>query len=343
MLLSVRFRAILFQVLGMKRREFIGLAASTAAGWPLRSLAERPGVPVIGFLGSTASEEYQQPLAAFRAALGADGYVEGSTVTIDYRWAQGRYEQLGEMAADLVRRPVAVIATVGGLISARAAATATRSLPIVFVVGGDPVRLGLVDSLGHPGRNVTGVALISNALVAKRMELLRELLPNAVAVTLLVNPGNPSQEFDIDDSRAAAQALGVRLEISRAKTAEEIDHAVAAVAETGAAALIVEADGFFISQRQRFVGLAARYKLPAIFEFREFVNAGGLVSYGASRNEAARQAGSYVARILKGAKPTDLPVQQPTKFELVINLKTAKALGLTIPLALLARADEIIE
>jgi putative tryptophan/tyrosine transport system substrate-binding protein len=326
----------------MRRRELMLLlgGAMTAA----RAVrAQQNAMPVIGFLSRASSGFYAPFVAAFRRGLGDTGYVEGQNVAIEYRWAEGRDDRLPALAVDLVGRKVDVIVTSGGTLSALAAKRATSVIPIVFNVGGDPVEFGLVVSLARPGGNLTGVSIMTTELMPKRFELLSELVPQAGVFALLVNPNNPNAEPMIRDVQKAARARGVQLNILNASSESEIDAAFTSLVQQHAGALVVGADAFFGSQLDQLVALAARHAVPAIYEWREFAVAGGLISYGTNRTFAFRQAGFYAGRILKGANPADLPVQQPTKFELVINLETAKALGLTIPQTILARADEVIE
>jgi putative ABC transport system substrate-binding protein len=325
----------------MQRRKFIVLLGSGLA-WPLVARAQQPPMPVIGFLHSGASNPNVNLVTAFRNGLNEVGYVEGKNVAIEFLWAGGRYDRLTELAADLVRRNVTVVFGAGPP-AAHAASAATRTVPIVFVTGEDPVKSGLVASLNRPGGNVTGTAIFTGLLAAKQLGLLRELLPKAALLAMLVNPNNPLTEAVIVDVRAAAAVTGHQIQIVKASDEGEIDKAFATLKELHADAVIVGADPYFFGRSEQLVALAARYTVPAIFEFREFAMAGGLMSYGASITDGYRQAGVYVGRILKGAKPADLPVLQPTKFELVINLKTVKALGLTLPPGLLAIADEVIE
>jgi putative tryptophan/tyrosine transport system substrate-binding protein len=327
----------------MNRREFITLLGGAAAAWPLAAHAQPPAkLPTIGFLDPSSADEYGPFLAAFRRSLNEAGFVEGSNVVIEYRWANGRYERLPPLAAELVGMSVAVLVATG-ITAARAAKAATSTIPIVFNTGGDPVRFGLVASLNKPGGNVTGVASLGKVLVAKRFELLRELIPKADAFAFLVNPNNAVAELDTSDARAAAAELGRTLLVLKAGTANDIDSAFAMIAQQRAGGLVQQVDPFLQSRRDQIVALATRYALPAVYERRDFVAAGGLMSYGTNLSDALRMVGEYTGRILKGEKPADLPVQQPVKFELVINLKTAKTLGLTVPLIVQMTADEVIE
>jgi putative ABC transport system substrate-binding protein len=325
----------------MKRRAFIFLLGGAIAR-PLTARAQQKAMPVIGYLSNTSPGPAAPFLAAFRQGLGDTGYVEGQNVAIEYRWAEGRYDQLPALAADLVTRKVDVIVAAGGSPAARAAKSATSTIPIVFN-SGDPVASGLVANLARPGGNLTGLSLVTVELMSKRLELLSELVPQARVIALLVNPTNSTAEHITLDVQEAARAKGVQLLILKAGTESEIDAAFASLVQQHADALVVSTDPFFTSRREQLVALASRHAVPAIHEWREFASAGGLISYGPSLTAAVRQVGIYTGKILKGAKPADLPVQQPTVFELVVNLKTAKALGLTVPQSLLQRADEVIE
>ena len=325
----------------MRRREFI-VGLGSAAAWPLAASAQQP-MPVIGFLSGRSLDDSKQMMAAFRQGLNEQGFVERRNVAIEYRWAEGHYDRLPALAADLVRQQVALILAVGSLPSPLAAKATTSSIPIVFVVGGDPVKFGLVASLNRPGGNVTGVSVLSGPLTAKRLELLRELAARAGVVACLVNPNNPEAESQLTDMRAAAHTFGQELLVLNASTDHELDAAFAMLVRARPVGILFGNDAFFVLRREQLVALAARYAIPAVYFLREFAEVGGLMSYGDGLTDAYRRVGDYVGRILKGANPADLPVQQSTKVELVINLKTAKALGLEIPPTLLARADEVIE
>jgi putative tryptophan/tyrosine transport system substrate-binding protein len=325
----------------VKRRELMLLLGGAMTA-PHALRAQQKAMPVIGFLGSSSPDPYAPFVAAFHQGLSETGYVEGENATIEYRWAEGRYDRLPALAADLVGRKVDLIATSGGPPSARAAKNATSKIPIVFVVG-DPVEDGLVTSLARPGGNLTGLSLLVVELTPKLLELLSDLVPRARVIVLLVNPNNSNAARIIRDVREAARAKAVQLHILRAGTDSEIEAAFATLVQLQVGALVVGADPFFYSLRDQLLALAAHHAVPAIYDLREFAAAGGLISYRPSLAAAYRQAGIYAGRILKGAKPADLPVQQPTTFELVVNLKTATSLGLTIPPAILARADEVIE
>jgi putative tryptophan/tyrosine transport system substrate-binding protein len=324
----------------VRRREVIAVFGGVVL-WPLVARGQNPTMPVVGFLSDGAAGPYAGQLAAFRQGLGEAGFIEGQNVAVEYRWADGQSDRLPAMAAELVSRQVAVIAATT-LPAAPAAKAATTTIPIVFLVGGDPVELGLVASMNRPAGNLTGVAVLNVMLVAKRLELLHELVPASASIAMLINPSSPYAEPEIRAVKAAAQASGQQLILLNAATEHEIEAAFDKLSQRKAA-LLVSADPFFTSERDRVVTLAARHAIPAIYQWREFITAGGLISYGANRTDIYRQAGIYVGRILNGAKPADLPVAQPTKFELVINLKTAKALGLAMPASILARADEVIE
>jgi len=325
----------------MRRREFITLLGAAAA-WPLAARAQQ-SMPVIGFMSARSPEDSVHLLEAFRRGLKEGGFVEGQNVAIEFRWARGEYNRLPEMAADLVSRRVNVLTAVGGDPSPRAAKRATSTIPIVFGIGGDPVRDGLVESFNRPGGNVTGVTLMTNLMESKRFGLLRDLVPDAQLVGALLNPSFAPSARQSQQIEEAARSIGQRLIVAKASTDEELDAAFTALVRERADALLVAADPYFDTRRDRIVGFAQRQRLPAIYQFREYVLAGGLLSYGISLTDAYRQFGVYTATILKGAKPADLPVLQPTKFELVINLKTAKTLGLKISDNLLTLADEVIE
>ena len=325
------------------RRQFITLLGGAAGAWPLAARAQQPAVPVVGILASVSPAPYAGFIAAIKEGLQQTGYIEGRNVTIEYRWAEGHYDRLPQQAIELVDRGVAVIILVGGGPTIAVAKAATATIPIVFVMGDDPVKSGAVTALNRPGGNATGVNLLTVAMEAKRLQLLHELVPNVAVVAIIVNPNNPQAAEQLQDLQAAARTLGVEVEVFKAGSPSDIDTAFASLVGRRAGALLVAADAFFNTRREQFVVLTARHALPAIFHFREFAAAGGLMSYGPSLTDAYRQEGIYAGRILKGEKPAEMPVQQAVKIELVINLQTARALGLTIPLPLLGRADEVIE
>jgi putative ABC transport system substrate-binding protein len=327
----------------MRRREFITLLGGAAAAWPLAAGAQQAAIPVIGFLSSRAADTEANLVAAFHQGLVEAGYSEGRNVKVEYRWARGQYDLLPALAADLVRVRVAVLVTAGGAPAALAAKGATSTIPIVFATGDDPVKLGLVASLNQPGGNATGVAVFVISLLPKRLQLLRELLPTATSIGLLMNPNAPAAESQLAEVQDAARSLGVRLDVVHAANERDIEAAFSSLAERRPSALLLGADPFFQVQRDQLVALAARHAIPTMYEWREFVDSGGLISYSPRRTDSMRQMGVYAGRILKGAVPADLPVVQSARFELVINLKTAKALRLEVPPTLLARADEVIE
>jgi len=326
----------------MRRRDFITLLGGTAVVWPLAARAQQPAMPVIGFLNSVSPELWGPFLAAFRQGLSETGYVENRNVVIEYRWAEGQYDRLPALAADLIHRKVMVIAATSTP-AAQAAKAATATIPIVFTTADDPIKLGFVASLNRPGGNMTGVSNLLVALGSKQLGLLRELAAGTAAIAALMNPNFPGTERQSGDLEAAARALGLQFMVLRATTESEIDGAFASMAQLTGAALLVAADPLFIAQRDHIVALAARHAIPAIYPVRDFAVAGGFMSYGTDFADSYRQAGVYTGRIVRGENPADLPVQQSTKFEFVINLKAAKALGLTVPVSLLGRADELIE
>jgi putative ABC transport system substrate-binding protein len=324
----------------VKRREFIA-GLGSAAAWSLAARAQQSVMPVIGVLNATSSVGYARELVAFRQGLNEGGYVEGRNVAFEYRSADGQYDQLPALAADLVRRRVTVIAAFGAP-SALAAKAATATIPIVFEIGADPVEMGLVASLSRPGGNITGVANLNLELGPKKLQLLHELVPAATKIAVLVNPANPNREIVLKEMQAAARSLGVQLDVLPASTEREIEGVFASLVQSRVEALVISPDPFFTSRMEQLVALTVRYAMPTIAN-RDFAVADGLISYGQSLSDAYRQAGVYAARVLAGAKPADLPVQQSTKVQLVINMKTAKALGLTVPETLLATADQVIE
>jgi putative ABC transport system substrate-binding protein len=325
----------------MTRREFISLIGSAAA-WPLAARAQQPAIPVIGFLGSRASGEDPQLLTSFRLGLKEAGYIEGQNVVVDYRFADNQYDRLPALAADLVQRRVTLIAANGPAV--QAAKAATSSIPIVFTVGFDPVEVGLVASMNRPGGNITGVSILDVELGPKRLELLRELVPKAAIVAVLVNPADPVRAGNISRAvQTAARTLGLQSDVLQASNERDFDEVFASLLQMRADGLVIGGDPFFNSRSEQLGALTARHKVPAIFQFREFTVGGGLASYGASLTDSYREVGVYAARILKGERPADLPIVQPSKFELMINLKTAKALGLVVPAKLLFTADETIE
>jgi putative tryptophan/tyrosine transport system substrate-binding protein len=326
----------------IKRREFITLLGGAAA-WPVAAHAQQPTLPVIGLLSPRSPAVDLALISAIRQGLSDTGFAEGLNVVLDYRWADGEYDRLTTLASELVHRQVAVIVALGGEASALAAKTATASIPIVFLVGSDPVRSGLVSRLDRPGGNMTGVNSFIFDLEPKRLGLMRELRPNATTIAVLVNPNSPNAEMQVNDIQIAARLVGQQVDILNASTIHEIDAAFARLAQTRVDALMVAADPIFFNRASQLVVLATRHAIPALYSRREFVAAGGLMSYGTNADEGYRTAGVYAGRILKGEKPGDLPIQLPTKFELVINLSTARALDINLPATLLARADEVIE
>jgi putative ABC transport system substrate-binding protein len=327
----------------MQRREFITLLGGAAAGWPVAARPQQPAMPVIGFLSARSPASGTFMAAAFRQGLSESGYVEGRNLRVEYRWAEGRHDRLAQLADDLVRRDVAIIAAISGTPAALAAKAATTRVPIVFGNGGDPLTSGLVASINRPTGNMTGATFYSVALAGKRLELMRALVPSAVAIGFLVNRNNPAEEPEMKDAEAAARAHGVRLHVLNVTSQRDIDAAFRTLLEVRAEALVVGSDPVFVSLSRDLVELTTRHAIPTIYYAREFAEAGGLMSYGSRQNDTYRQAGIYVGKILQGAKLSELPVMQPTKFEFVINLKTAKGLGISVPDKLLALADEVIE
>jgi putative ABC transport system substrate-binding protein len=327
----------------MRRRKFITLLGGAAASWPLTVQAQQPaGIRLIGFLSSGTPDAYTPLLVAFRNGLAETGYVEGRNVAIEYQWAEGKFDRLPALASDLVQRPVAVIATTGTT-SALAAKAATATIPIVFLGGDDPVKFGLVASLNRPGGNATGLNLLTSELTGKRLELARELVPAAAAVAVLINPNSPEAEPQLRDVQRAARTIGQPIHILSASTERDVDTAFTTLVQQQDGALLITNDAFFFDRSEQLVALAARHAVPTIYDRRAYATAGGLISYGTHYVSAFHELGVYTARILNGIKPADLPVEQSTKFELVINLKTAKVLGLDVPAKLIARADEVIE
>jgi putative ABC transport system substrate-binding protein len=326
----------------MRRRDFITLLGGATAAWPLTARAQRPAIPLVGYLSVGSPFSAANPVPGLREGLRETGLIEGSNVAIEYRWAEGKDDRLPVLAADLVRRQVAVMMT-ASTAATLAAKQASSAIPIVFAIGGDPVDFGLADSLNRPGRNATGINVLSIELEAKRIGLMHELTPVTDAIAVLVNPANPNAGIQSKEVQEAARALARRIVVLNASNAQQIEAAFATLAQQRVGALVITGDVFLISQRSLFVTSATRLALPAMYPDRRYADEGGLISYGDRRSDSVRQAGVYIGRILKGEKPADLPILQPTKFELVINLKTAKALGLTIPPSLLAIADEVIE
>jgi putative ABC transport system substrate-binding protein len=327
----------------IRRRDVLTLLGGGVAGWPISLAAQGVQVPVVGFLSSRSRADSTRLVSAFLGGLAEAGFITGQSVEIEYRWAEGEYEQLASMANGLAERKVAVIVAVGGAASAEAAKKATSTIPIVFSIGPDPVRLGLVQSFNRPGGNITGMSLLTTALEAKRFGLLHELVPGAALVVALVNPDNPPSEDQARQIQEAAKTINQQIRILRASNEEELNVRFGEIVKLKGEALLVAADPFFDTQRDGIVRLAAQHQIPALYQFREYAAAGGLASYGIDIVEAYHQVGIYAARILKGTRPADLPIMQPTKFQFVINLRTARALGIIIPPTLLARADEVIE
>ena len=326
-----------------RRRNLVIALGAGALAAPLTALAQAPAVRSIGYLSARSSGVETETVAVFRQGLREAGFVEGNNISIEFRWADGQYDRLPELAAELVRRQVAVVATSGGVMVARAVRAATRTIPIVFTSGSDPVQDGLVDSLNRPGGNLTGVVAFTASLGPKRLELMRELVPGKTVIAFLVNPTSQTADIQTREIQAAAQRMGQKLLVVNAGNISELDQAFATLVKRGANALVMSADLFFQVRREQLLALAVRHRIPTMYEWREFVEAGGLISYSTVRAETWRQHGNYVGRVLNGAKPAELPIVRSTKFELVINSKTAKALGLTIPQSLLVSADKVIE
>ena len=327
----------------MKRREFITLLGGAAAAWPLAARAQQGALPVVGFLGAPSAAPYARYVAAIHQGLKEVGYIEHQNVAMEYRWADSQYDRLPALAADLVSRRVAVIVPIGGSPAVLAAKAATWTIPIVFNLGADPIELGLVTNLSRPGGNITGIAMMALEIETKQLQLLHELAPTSTSIAILLNPSSGQAQPQEREAQEAARVLGLQVLVLKASTEREIEQAFAALVRERAGALLVGADTFFVSQATLFVVLTARHSIPTIYPFRPYVDAGGLMSYGASLLDSYRQTGVYAGRVLKGEKPADLPIVQPTNFELVINLKTARAVGIAIPPTLLARADEVIE
>jgi putative ABC transport system substrate-binding protein len=327
----------------VKRREFITLIGGAAVAWPLAARAQQAAMPVVGWLGARSPSESESVVDAFRQGLSETGFEEGRNLFVAYRWADGRYDRLPSLAAELLRHQVAVIAATGGDNATLAAKAATSTIPIVFAGGIDPANAGIVANLNRPEKNITGVSLLIGRLGAKQLELLHELVPQAAPIAALFNPNNPNVERGAKDVEAAARIIERKIIVLNARSEREIDAAFAGLGQQQAGGILVYPDGFFTGRRDQLIELAARYRIPAIYPWRDYAIAGGLMSYGTSIRDAYRWAGTYVGRVLKGAKPADLPVIQPSKFEVVINLKTARALNLDVPTSLLLRADEVIE
>jgi putative ABC transport system substrate-binding protein len=327
----------------MRRREFISLIGGAAAAWPLTARGQQPAMPLIGFLNTQSASSFSHLVAGFQQGLRETGFLEGQNIQIEYRWAEGRSEQLPALANDLVRRGIAVLVTTGGEPAALAGKGSTQTIPIVFLIGGDPVKLGLVASMNRPGGNVTGLTLLSTEIERKRLALLQELLPKASLIAVLINPDFPATENRRRDVLEAASRMGLKTIVVSASSESQLEPAFTTAVEQRADALMVFADPFFNSRRDQLAALAARHKIPAIYEVRDYALAGGLMSYGASIVELYREVAHYTGRILRGAKPSDLPIMQPTKFDFVINQKVARGLALEVPDKLLALADEVIE